>query len=214
MEDQKITRAELKQRLTGERTGMIALGCLFCENIDVVDARFVDGHQCSVCGKQVVPIGYLKPNRVRKKPTPHEGNEQEALFRWTAFVRGRFPEIDLLYHIPNGGSRNRIEAAKLKRQGVKAGVPDLCLPVARANWHGLYIEMKAGKNTPTKKQKEWISALRGQGYAVEVCYGWERATEVITEYLESGVASTEEPLFHEIANGKLIEVGKLVQRKP
>lgn len=51
----------------------------------------------------------------------HEANEQEALFRWAAFVRGRFPEIDLLYHVPNGGSRNRLEAANLKRQGVKAG---------------------------------------------------------------------------------------------
>ena len=114
----------------------------------------------------------------------YEAAEQEALFRWAAFIRGRFPEIDLLYHIPNGGSRNRIEAANLKRQGVKAGVPDLCLPVARAHWHGLYIEMKAGKNTTTEKQDGWISDLRAQGYAAEVCYGWERAAEVITKYLE------------------------------
>ena len=88
----------------------------------------------------------------RRKPIPHEGNEQEALFRWAAFVRGRFPEIDLLYHIPNGGSRNRLEAANLKRQGVKSGVPDLCLPVARGKYHGLYIEMKYGKTkiTPSR----------------------------------------------------------------
>lgn len=114
----------------------------------------------------------------------HEANEQEALFRWIAFVRGRFPEIDLLYHIPNGGSRNRIEAANLKRQGVKAGVPDLCLPVARGGFHGLYIEMKYGKNKPSKNQKQWLSDLQRQGYAVDVCYSWERAAEVITKYLE------------------------------
>lgn len=186
----QISKAEFEQRRTEQNTETIALRCLFCGNIDEVDARFVDGRQCSFCGKQVVPVSYLKPEQVeqvRKRPTPHEGNEQEALFRWAAFARGRFPEIDLLYHIPNGGSRNRIEAASLKRQGVKAGVPDLCLPVARLNWHGLYIEMKAGKNTTTEKQKEWISALRGQGYATAVCYGWERAAEVITKYLESGV---------------------------
>ena len=114
----------------------------------------------------------------------HEANEQEALFRWAAFVRGRFPEIDLLYHIPNGGSRNRLEAANLKRQGVKAGVPDLCLPVARGGFHGLYIEMKYGKNKPSKNQKQWLSDLRKQGYAAEVCYGWEQAAEMITKYLE------------------------------
>lgn len=114
----------------------------------------------------------------------HEANEQEALFRWAAFVRGRFPEIDLLYHVPNGGSRNRLEAANLKRQGVKAGVPDLCLPVARGGFHGLYIEMKYGKNKLSENQKQWLSDLRKQGYAAEVCYGWEQAAEMITKYLE------------------------------
>lgn len=88
----------------------------------------------------------------------HEANEQEALFRWAAFVRGRFPEIDLLYHIPNGGSRNRLEAANLKRQGVKAGVPDLCLPVASGKYHGLYIELKYGKNKP--------SEIKNNGYPI------------------------------------------------
>lgn len=185
--DRRITEAEFERRVTREHTGTIALQCLFCGNIDEVAARFSDGRRCSACGRQVVPAGYLKPERIGKKPTQHEAAEQEALFRWAAFIRGRFPEIDLLYHIPNGGSRNRIEAANLKRQGVKAGVPDLCLPVARAHWHGLYIEMKAGKNTTTEKQDGWISDLRAQGYAAEVCYGWERAAEVITKYLESGI---------------------------
>lgn len=179
-----MTEAEFKKRQTREHTGTMALQCLFCGNIDEVDARFGDGRRCSSCGKQSTAIGYLKPKRVRKKPTPHEGDEQEALFRWTAFIRGRFPEIDLLYHIPNGGSRNRIEAANLKRQGVKAGVPDLCLPVARSGYHGLYIEMKYGKNKPSENQDKWLSALQKQGYAVAVCYGWQEAQELITKYLE------------------------------
>lgn len=125
-----------------------------------------------------------KTPKQRAKPIPHEAKEQEALIRWACFVRGRFPEIDLLYHIPNGGSRNKIEAANLKRQGVKAGVPDLCLPVPRSHFHGLYIEMKAGKNKTSKKQTEWLSALDQQGYATAVCYGWEAASQVITKYLE------------------------------
>ena len=185
--DRRMTEAEFKRRHTKDHKETMALRCLFCGNIDEVSAYSADGRRCSTCGKQALPVGDLKPERARKKPTPHEGNEQEALFQWAAFIRGRFPEIDLLYHIPNGGSRNRIEAANLKRQGVKAGVPDLCLPVARSGFHGLFIEMKAGKNTTTEKQEEWISALRKQGYAAEVCYGWERAAEVITQYLESGM---------------------------
>lgn len=126
------------------------------------------------------------PGAARRKSIPHEGNEQEALFRWAALVRGRFSEIDLLYHIPNGGSRNRIEAANLKRQGVKAGVPDLCLPVARGKYHGLYIEMKYGKNKTSENQNKWLMALKKQDYAVAVCYGWQEAQELITKYLELG----------------------------
>ena len=55
-----------------------------------------------------------------------------------------------------GGKRDAKTATILKRQGVKAGVPDLHLPVARGGYHGLYIELKVGDNTTTKKQKDWI----------------------------------------------------------
>lgn len=114
----------------------------------------------------------------------HEGEEQAALFDWAYLQRNTYPELDLLFHIPNGGSRNRLEAANLKRQGVKAGVPDLCLPVARGGFHGLYIEMKYEKNKPTENQNEWMNALQNQGYAVAVCYSWEQASKVITDYFK------------------------------
>lgn len=114
-----------------------------------------------------------------------EAAEQTALFRWASLMSGQFPEIEMLYHIPNGGSRNKIEAAHLKQQGVKAGVPDLCLPVARGEYHGLYIELKYGKNKPTENQKRWINLLRSQNYKAEVAYGWEEASGIILEYLKS-----------------------------
>jgi TPR repeat protein len=113
----------------------------------------------------------------------YEADQQKKLFQWLAFRRGKNPELDLMYHIPNGGSRNPKEAANLKRQGVKAGVPDLCLPVARGKYHGLYIELKYGKNKPTEHQKRWITELQKQGYAVFICYGWEDASQVIEKYI-------------------------------
>lgn len=112
----------------------------------------------------------------------NEAREQAALMEWTERVKHLFPEIKLLFHIPNGGSRNKIEAANLKRQGVKAGVPDLFLPIARGKYHGLFIEMKYGKNKPTQAQTEWLEALSKQGYAVVVCYGWEQAKEALLGY--------------------------------
>lgn len=123
----------------------------------------------------------------RKKPAAPEAHEQAALFRWIedAAVH-QYPELALLYHIPNGGKRNKAEAAHLKQQGVKAGVPDLCLPVARGKWHGLYIEMKVRDNRPTENQENWIHQLREQGYVAEVCYGFRQAAEILVNYLTLG----------------------------
>ena len=117
-------------------------------------------------------------------PTPTEAEEQTALFEWAELQSGRFPEVRLLYHVPNGGSRNKTEAARLRAQGVKAGVPDLCLPVARGGKHGLYIELKRQRGGRTSEEQEgWIKALRKQGFAAEVCKGWQEAAEMIVEYL-------------------------------
>ena len=114
-----------------------------------------------------------------------ESAEQTHLFKWAAYEQNSYPELKLMFHIPNGGSRNKLEAANLKRQGVKAGVPDICLPVARGNYHGLFIEMKnaSGKNKATDKQKEWIQDLNRQGYMAIVCYGWQEASEVLKKYM-------------------------------
>ncbi|SCY03476.1 VRR-NUC domain-containing protein [Ruminococcus sp. YE282] len=116
----------------------------------------------------------------------YEADQQRKLFQWTTFIRAEYPEVNLMFHIPNGGSRNKLEAANLKRQGVKAGVPDLFLPVSRGGYHGLFIELKCGKNKTTAKQNEWLKNLSEQGYAVSVCYGCNEAIKKILKYLKLG----------------------------
>lgn len=117
-------------------------------------------------------------------PVPKEAQEQAWLFNWCRYASVKWSELDLLYHIPNGGSRNAIEAMHLKAQGVKKGVPDLCLPVPRGKFHGLYIEMKRQKGgTLSTAQKEWIARLRNQGYRVEVCHGFKEAADVLEDYM-------------------------------
>lgn len=116
---------------------------------------------------------------------PTEDTEQAHIFVWAAWARNKYPELDLMHHIPNGGKRSKSEAARFKAQGVKAGVPDIFLPCARGGYHGLYIELKRTKGGKlSAAQKEWIDALRGQGYKVIVCYGFDEAREVIINYLE------------------------------
>lgn len=112
-----------------------------------------------------------------------ESTEQALLIDWANLMSGTHKELSLLFHIPNGGSRNRLEAINLKRQGVKAGVPDLFLPVSRHGKNGLFIEMKFGKNKTTNFQDEWLKNLNKQGYAAVVCYGFDDAAGVIKEYL-------------------------------
>ena len=90
----------------------------------------------------------------------------------------------LLYHIPNGGKRNVREAARLKKQGVRAGIPDLFLAMANSKHYGLYIEMKALKGVLTDKQKYYIPILQGENYRVEVCRSLDEFMSVINEYVK------------------------------
>lgn len=112
-----------------------------------------------------------------------EHHEQAALIHWTRYMTNEYPELDLLFAIPNGGQRSAITGARLKAEGVKPGVPDLFLPVARGGYHGLFIEMKAGRNGTTGEQDRWIAELAKQMYFVKVCYSTEEAILTIEDYL-------------------------------
>lgn len=112
-----------------------------------------------------------------------EHAHQVALVEWTAWESKKTPELELLFACPNGGERHGAVAAKLKAEGVKAGVPDLFLPVPKQPFHGLFIEMKHGKNTTTEAQRWWLRRLKRQGYEVAVCYSCDEAIERIKGYL-------------------------------
>lgn len=116
-----------------------------------------------------------------------EAQHQINVIRWTQINRDHYPELALLFHIPNGGSRDVREAKHMKEQGVKPGVPDLCLPVPRGRYHGLYIEMKTPKGKTSADQTWWMKALGFQGYCAVVCHGWKEAVHVLTLYLEGGL---------------------------
>lgn len=126
----------------------------------------------------------------RKIPKPvTEAQHQAAVILWSeqTDVRAMWPSLKLLHHIPNGGSRNEIEGKQLRRQGVKRGVPDLCLPVPRGNYHGLYIEMKrADRGETSTEQDWWIEELFDKGYYAEVCHGCEAAIRTLKWYMGLG----------------------------
>lgn len=112
-----------------------------------------------------------------------EDTEQIAVIQWSQYNENRYPELKWLHHCPNGGSRNRNEAVKLKQMGVKAGVSDLCLPYPKGIYCGLYVEMKYGDGRQQPPQKEFLEDMAAAGHYVATCYSAEEAIEVITEYL-------------------------------
>jgi len=95
------------------------------------------------------------------------------------------PDALMAYAIPNAAKRGPALAAIMKAEGMKAGVPDVCIPVPRNGHHGLYIEMKRsdGGAGPTEEQACWIRGLSAHGYRAEVCKGFESARRVVVDYL-------------------------------
>lgn len=126
----------------------------------------------------------FKAKATRAKPVDREGLEQAALIKELELS---LPAVAaLIYHVPNGGHRHKLVAVKLKGQGVKAGVPDLVLPMARGGYFGLYLEFKAtapNDAAVSASQHAWIRRLNDQGYLAIVCRGHFDAMEQIRAYL-------------------------------
>lgn len=121
---------------------------------------------------------------------PTEDEEQQALFEWAQYRKGRFPELETLYHIPNEGKRSAQTGARLKSMGLCAGVPDICLPVARGGYASLYIELKRIKGGKlSENQKEWLQKLNKWGCLAVRCDGWEQAAKVIETYLKGEISA-------------------------
>ena len=113
--------------------------------------------------------------------TNREELEQRAVIQWSEL----YQELRWLHHIPNGGHRHKVTAAKLKAMGVKSGVLDLFLPVVRLPYHGLYIEMKnpETKSKLSKTQIEFSEHCEYQGYKVVTCWTAGEAIGAIKTYM-------------------------------
>ncbi len=116
--------------------------------------------------------------------TPSEDEEQAAVFEWAEYAEAAYPCLRLMYHIPNEGKRSASYGARLKRLGMKKGVSDICLPVARGGYHGLYIELKAAGGKPTQDQKEFLRSVNIEGFLGVLCHGSKEAIALIERYVK------------------------------
>lgn len=116
-----------------------------------------------------------------------EDQEQLALMKWAKLVTVNDRTLfDYLIHCPNGGWRSPIEAARFKGMGVKAGVPDILLPVRTTQYGAGWWELKVGRNTATERQLEQHAKLRALGHYVQTYWHWAEAAKDILRYLEKG----------------------------
>jgi hypothetical protein len=94
------------------------------------------------------------------------------------------PVLTRLFAIHNQGHGDAIRGGRARAEGVKAGVPDIMLPISNGFHHGLFVELKKPKNgVISDDQHDWIAYLRNEMYAVAVCYGWREAADAIKWYL-------------------------------
>lgn len=124
----------------------------------------------------------------RKPRAEPEFQNQSALFSWARnpLVLHAYPELKLLSCSLNGVKLSKAQAGKAKASGMLKGEWDIKLPVARGCYHGLIIEMKAGKNKLTDEQIEYGDLMGREGWAREACWSWDAARTTITSYLALG----------------------------
>ncbi len=113
-----------------------------------------------------------------------EHSEQCAVIAWARHHEERYPALKLLFAVPNAGKRSPGAARYYLDEGLKSGIPDLILPIARDELtNGLAIEMKFGKNKTTPEQDWWLQALSDYGWYTQVCHSADEAIKTIREYL-------------------------------
>src|ERR1700757_1581898 len=123
-----------------------------------------------------------------------EHSQQCALLSAVAQIVEFDPSLKWFFAIPNGGDRNRVVAANLKAEGVKPGVADLMLPVARRGYHGFFVEMKSSIGQQSAAQKQFQQFVESQGYLYAVFHDWRSAFDALCWYLDINVENLH--VFH------------------
>ena len=112
--------------------------------------------------------------------------ESQLQRQCVAWFRLQYPKhAKLLFAVPNGGGRSRVEAAIMKAEGVTAGVADLILLVPRKGYGCLCLEMKtksvSSRQSPA--QKIWQRAVEEAGNVYAVVRTLEDFQDIVNDYL-------------------------------
>ena len=119
-----------------------------------------------------------------RKATEHQ--IQAAFFEWVEIQAQTRLIFGNIFAIPNGAYKSYKQALKFKREGLKAGVPDVFCAIPSGPWHGLFIEFKKPGGKLSPQQRTWADRLACTGYIFEVVYSADEAVQVVNRYLNEG----------------------------
>lgn len=135
------------------------------------------------------------PSQLAAAGTEHA--HQAAVFCWIRRKAQYYPQLEFAFAVPNGGSRDRITAGKLKAEGVTPGVFDFVVPYPMEPYHGLFIEMKKPGGVVSTEQKKFGKIMVSRGYQCFVCYSWDDAVQKISDYLQISTDYPSKPRIDE-----------------
>jgi len=130
----------------------------------------------------------IKGEIVRRPKADREHQHQVTVIKWRDLFSTTHPALARLHAIPNGGSRDKAEAKKLKAEGVTAGVADLFGPKPAHGYHGIYVELKdIGREKErrgglSEEQLRFLTGVAGDGFFAAVAYGSNQAIDVLSWY--------------------------------
>lgn len=152
--------------------------------------------KCIQCGKETVSViktdagtfcynCYMSRKQESKGKRVYDNEEarmQIEFFRQVPLFFPRLPD-KLLFAVPNGGSRHKIEAANMKRQGVKAGVADVILQIPKKGFASLCLEFKTKTGRQSKEQREYQRQVEMAGSKYVVVRSVEEGLQEMRKYL-------------------------------
>jgi len=131
-------------------------------------------------------IGFIDWNMPAIQVIKSTRKETEIQTEFFDKVKLFFPKLPdkLIFAVPNGGSRNPIEARNLKLQGVKSGVSDVIILIPKQGFASLCLEFKTQTGKQSDEQKEFQLQAEACGSKYVIVRSVASAIEVTKEYLK------------------------------
>ncbi len=158
---------------------MSAETCIVCKKQTPSVLKTEDGFICYNC---FIEKKDAKSARKKRRISHEEADIQSEFFAQAKIFFPRIPE-KLLFAVPNGGSRNKLEAINLKRQGVKAGISDTILLIPKGGFASLCMEFKTKTGKQSEEQKEFQRQAEMCGSKYVIVRSVKEAIEEMKKYL-------------------------------